>query len=310
MEYIIFIISMSSLVYGANHIVIESEKIALHFEIPAFIIGATIVALGTSLPEMAASITASYYGKSDMAVANILGSVTFNISLVLGVLFLMAKNLNPARDIFKNDSVWIIAPPILFLLMAYDGKISRIDGLLFILLMLSYLLFLNTDKKHFEDGIDEEALKEKFAWMKTSFFLTIGFIFVIFGAKYAIQSASKIALDFGVSEWVIGLLLIAFGTSLPELVVSVVAIRKNNADMAIGNIIGSNVANFAIVLGSAAIVNPLTVDLVKNGFDVACVFASSIILIYLTATKLYSKPAGIILLSIIVLMINHSFNIA
>jgi len=309
MEYIIFIISMSSLVYGANHIVIESEKIALHFEIPAFIIGATIVALGTSLPEMAASITASYYGKSDMAVANILGSVTFNISLVLGVVFFMAKNLNPIRDIFKNDSVWIIAPPILFLLMAYDGKISRIDGLIFIFLMLAYLLFLNTDKKHFEDGIDEEVLKEKFAWMKTSLFLAIGFIFVIFGAKYAIQSASKIALDFGVSEWVIGLLLIAFGTSLPELVVSVVAIRKNNADMAIGNIIGSNVANFAIVLGSAAIVNPLTVDLVKNGFDVACVFASSIILIYLTATKLYTKPAGIILLSIIVLMINHSFNI-
>ncbi len=310
MEYIIFIISMSSLVYGANHIVIESEKIALHFEIPAFIIGATIIALGTSLPEMAASVTASYQGKSDMAVANILGSVTFNISLVLGFVFLMAKNLNPIRDIFKNDSVWIIAPPILFLLMAYDGKISRLDGLIFIFLMVSYLLFLNSDKKHFEDGIDEEALKEKFAWTKTSLFLTMGFIFVIVGAQYAIKSASQIALDFGVSEWVIGLLLIAFGTSLPELVVSIVAVRKNNADMAIGNIIGSNVANFAVVLGSAAIVNPLTIDLIKNGFDVACVFASSIILIYITATKLYSKPAGIILLSIIVLMINHSFNIS
>ncbi len=310
MEYIIFIISMSSLVYGANHIVIESEKIALHFEIPAFIIGATIIALGTSLPEMAASVTASYQGKSDMAVANILGSVTFNISLVLGFVFLMAKNLNPIRDIFRNDSVWIIAPPILFLLMAYDGKISRLDGLIFIFLMVSYLLFLNSDKKHFEDGIDEEALKEKFAWTKTSLLLTTGFIFVIVGAQYAIKSASQIALDFGVSEWVIGLLLIAFGTSLPELVVSIVAVRKNNADMAIGNIIGSNVANFAVVLGSAAIVNPLTVDSIKNGFDVACVFASSIILIYITATKLYSKPAGIILLSIIVLMINHSFNIS
>ena len=310
MDYLIFIISMSSLVYGANHIVIESEKIALHFEIPAFIIGATIIALGTSLPEMAASITASYQGKSDMAVANILGSVTFNISLVLGMVFLLAKNLNPIRDIFKNDSVWIITPPILFLLMAFDGKISRIDGIIFIFLMIAYLLFLNSDKKHFEDGLDEEALKEKFAWIKTSFFLAIGFILVILGAQYAVQSASQIALHFGVSEWVIGLLLIAFGTSLPELIVSIVAVKKNNADMAIGNIIGSNVANFAIVLGSAAIVNPLSVNLVKNGFDVACVFASSIILIYLTATKLYRKPAGIILLSIIVLMIDHSFNIS
>ena len=309
MDYIIFIISMSALVYGANHIVIESEKIALHFEIPAFIIGATIVAIGTSLPEMAASVTASFQNKSDMAVANVLGSVTFNISLVLGSVFLLAKNLNPERDIFKNDSLWIIAPPILFLLMAYDGKISRVDGLIFIFLMIAYLLFLNSDRKHLEDGIDEEVLKEKFMWGKASFFLIIGFIFVIVGAKYAIYSASQIALHFGISEWIIGLLLIAFGTSLPELIVSIVAVKKNNADMAIGNIVGSNVANFAIVLGSAALVNPLNISLVKNGFDVMCVFASSIILIYLTATKLYNKPAGILLLSIIALMIGHSFDV-
>ncbi len=307
MDYIIFVISMASLVYGANHIVFQSEKIALHFKIPSFIIGATIIALGTSLPEMAASVTASWQGKSDMAVANIIGSVTFNISLVLGFIFLIAKNLNPKRDNFKNDSIWIIAPPVLFLLMAYDGVISRLDGLIFIFLMLAYLLFLNYDRKLFEDGIDEEAFKEKFDWIKTSFFLILGFVFVILGAQYTIQSASKIALEFGISEWVIALFLIAFGTSLPELIVSIVAVRKNNADMAIGNIIGSNVANFAVVLGSAAIVNPLSVNLIKNGFDIACMFASSIILIYLTATKLYSKPAGIILLSIIVLMISHSF---
>ncbi len=306
MEYIIFLISMSALIYGANFIVVESEKIALHFEIPAFIIGATIIALGTSLPEMAASITASYHGKSDMAVANVLGSVTFNISLVLGVIFLLAKDITPSRDIFKNDSVWIIIPPVLFTLMAYDGSISRVDGLIFLFLMVAYIVFLQDDRKSLESELDDGILKAKFNWIKTSFFLIIGFTFVIAGAQYTIQSASQIAINFGVSEWVISLLLIAFGTSLPELIVSIIAVKNNNVDMAIGNIIGSNVANFAVVLGASALVNPLHVDLFKNGFDVLCVFASSVILVYICATKLYKKPAGIVLLSIIILFINHS----
>jgi len=306
MEYIIFLISMSALIYGANFIVVESEKIALHFEIPAFIIGATIIALGTSLPEMAASITASYHGKSDMAVANVLGSVTFNISLVLGVIFLLAKNITPTRDIFKNDSFWIIIPPVLFVLMAYDGSISRVDGLIFLFLMVAYIIFLKEDKKSLESGLDDDILKAKFSWIKASFLLTIGFIFVIAGAQYTIQSASQIAINFGISEWVISLLVIAFGTSLPELIVSIIAVKNNNVDMAVGNIIGSNVANFAVVLGASALVNPLHVDLFKNSFDVLCVFASSLVLVYISATKLYKKPAGIVLLSIIILFISHS----
>ena len=308
MVYIIFLVSMAALIYGADHIVNQSEKIALHFKIPSFIIGATVIALGTSLPEMAASVTASYEGKSDMAVANVLGSVTFNISLVLGAIFLLSKNLKPKRDIYKNDSVWIIIPPLFFLLMSYDGMLSRFDGVIFFILMFAYLLFLNNNRKILLNSIDKDILKEKFAWGKTSVFLIIGFVFVIVGAKYTIQSASQIALNFGISEWVIALILIAFGTSLPELVVSIIAVRKNNTDMAIGNIIGSNVANFAVVLGSAALVNPLHVDLTKSGFDVLCMISSSIILVYITATKLYNKPAGIVLLSIIVLMLGHSFS--
>ncbi len=299
---------MAALVYGANHIVVESEKIALHFDISPFVIGATLIAVGTSLPEMAASVTASFQGKSDMAVANVLGSVIFNISLVLGIIFLLAKNLNPARDIFKNDSAWIIIPPILFLLMSYDGVISRFDGFILLLLMVAYLIFLGKDSKSIKNVIDVELLKEKFAWGKTILFLSMGFIFVILGANFTIESASQIARNLGISEWVIALLLIAFGTSLPELVVSIIAVKKKNVDMAIGNIIGSNVANFAIVLGAAALVNPLNIDLVKNGFDVLCVGASSLILVFITANKLYNKSAGIVLLSIILLLIGHSIS--
>ncbi len=305
-DYVIFIVSMAALVYGANHIIVESEKIAIHFDISPFVIGATLIALGTSLPEMAASVTASFQDKADMAVANVVGSVIFNTSLVLGVIFLLATKIKPNRNIFKQDSAWIIIPPVLFLLVSYDGAISRFDGFVFILLMLAYLLFLAKDSKVIEAEIDEEILKEKFTWGKTIVLLIVGFIFVLAGADFTIQSASDIAKSLGVSQWVIALILIAFGTSLPELAVSIMAVKKGDADMAIGNIIGSNVANFAVVLGTSALVNPLNVDLLKNGFDILTLFASSIILVYISATKLYNKSAGIILLSIIVLFIAHS----
>ncbi len=306
MEYIVFLVSMSALIYGANYIIIESERIALHFNISSFVIGATLIAVGTSLPEMAASIAASSAGKPDMAVANVLGSVTFNISLVLGIIFLLSKNLNPKRDLFQNDSAWSLFPVIAFIIMAYDGVIEMFEGFVFLALMCGYLLFLSKDAKAIEGEVNTDLIKEKFAWTKTIIFLLLGFTFVIVGANYTIESASTIARGLGVSEWVISLLLIAFGTSLPELVVSIAAAKKGNADMIIGNIIGSNVANFTIVLGSAAIVNPLNIDFSKYGYDIIIAVASTVMLVFITANKLYNKSAGIALLSIIVLMLHNS----
>lgn len=306
MDYVIFLISMTALIYGANFIVVEAERIALHFHVSSFFIGATLIAVGTSLPEMAASVAASAAGKSDMAVANVLGSVTFNISLILGIIFLIAKDISPKRDLFSNDSAWSLFPLAIFLLMAYDGKIGTFEGFMFLLLMVGYLLFLSKDAKSFEEEIDTNLKEEKFNWKKTLFFLILGFVFVIVGADYTIASASNIAHIWGVSEWIISLILIAFGTSLPELVVSIQAARKKNADMIVGNIIGSNVANFTIVLGSAALVNPLSVDFSKYGYDILCASIASLMLVFITANKLYNKSAGIGLLVIIALMINNA----
>ncbi|NPA74310.1 MAG: calcium/sodium antiporter [Epsilonproteobacteria bacterium] len=306
MEYIIFVVSLASLIYGADFIINESERIALHFNISSFVIGASLVAFGTSLPEMAASMTASYFHKSDMAVANVIGSVIFNISLVLGLVFLIAKKISPKRDLFQKDSAWGLFPVLIFTVMISDGVISRFEGFAFLFVMVAYLVFLTNDAKELTDEIDEELKKEKFNWIKSISLLVVGFVLVIVGAKYTIQSASFIARSMGVSEWVISLLLIAFGTSLPELVVSVKAARKGNADMAIGNIIGSNVANFTMVLGGAAIINPLTINLSNSIFDIVSVLVVSVMLVFITANKLYSKSAGIVLLVMIALVINQS----
>ena len=305
MDILIFVVSMSALIYGADFIIDQSEKIALHFNISAFVIGATLIALGTSLPEMAVSMSASAKGSGDIAVANVIGSTIFNISLVLGAVFLIAKHIIPSRDLFAKDSAWSLFPILIFILMGIDGQLSMLDGILFLCLMAAYLLFLIQSNQ--VDSIDHELEDEKFAWGKTLIFLFIGFVFVVGGANFAIDSAGNIAREFGVSEWIIGLFLVAFGTSLPELTVSIKAALANNADMAIGAIIGSNVANFTMVLGFSSIINPLNVDLSANFFDITAALIVSIMLVFITANKLYNKSAGIVLMTVLALVISNSF---
>jgi cation:H+ antiporter len=307
MDFIIFFAAMAGLVYGADFIVKESERIALHYKISHFVIGATLVAFGTSLPEMAASMMASGYGKSDLAVANVIGSVSFNITLVLGLVFMIAKKMNPKRDLFAKDSAWILMPVMITLLMSLDGKISRIDGFIFLFMMLAYILFLFKDaKEDLESEIDTDLAKEKFNWLMSISLLSIGFILTIGGAHFVVESASSIARMFGVSEWIIGLFLISLGTSLPELVVSLVAVKKGHADLSIGNIIGSNVANFSMVLGSAAMISPLLINLRENYFDIAIMVSASIALLLILANKLYNKAGAVFLLIILALFVNNA----
>ena len=303
MDILIFIVSMGVLIYGADFIIEQSEKIALKYNISNFVIGATLVALGTSLPEMAVSISASVKGSADIAVANVIGSTIFNISLVLGFTFLIAKKISPNRDLFAKDSAWALFPILVFILMGIDGQLNMVDGILFLILMAGYLTFLISSNQ--VDDIDEDLAKEDFSWPKSIALLLVGFAFVIGGADFAIDSASNIARQFGISEWVIGLFLVAFGTSLPELMISVKSALKNNADLAIGNIIGSNVANFTMVLGLASILNPLNVDLSANIFDITAAVIASIMLVFITANRLYNKSAGIALMVILALVIQH-----
>jgi len=307
MDFLIFIISLTALIYGAEFVIKESERIALHFNISSFVIGASLVAFGTSLPEFAASVEASWVGKSDIAISNVIGSVLLNIVMVLGIVFLIAKNLKPKRDLFNLDSAWIFIPVAFFIIMIQDLVISRIEGFVYLLLMVAYLVFLINDGSEIEDEIDEELKKGKFNWIKSIMFLLIGFVLVVQGADWTIWSASNIARTFGVSEWVIGLLMLAFGTSLPELVVSIRAALKGNAEMSIGNIIGSNLANFSMVLGSAAIVNPIKINLEQSLYDIVTMVIASLVFIFILANRLYSRSSGIVLLCIAFLTIAHAF---
>jgi cation:H+ antiporter len=224
----------------------------------------------------------------------------------LAVIFLIAKRFTSNRDFFAKDSIWALMPILFFLLMSIDGKIGKFDAILLLILMVAYLLFLFEDATGMDiEEIDEE-LKANFSWIRSISLLLIGFIIVIIGAHFAVDSASNIAKTFGVSEWVIGAVLISFGTSLPELIISISAALKGKVEMAIGNIIGSNLANTTIVIGAAALINELEFSLVDHVFDISIMTAATVMLIYITANKLYSKPAGISLLILLALFLQNT----
>jgi cation:H+ antiporter len=306
-DFLIFIISLAVLIWGSDILIEQSEKIALQFGISEYVIGATLVAAGTSLPEMAASITASINHKPEIAVANVIGSNIFNITLVLAAVFIVAKKVNPHRDFFAKDSSWALFPVLIFILMVLDGSFSQFDGLLLMLLMFAYVLFLlRAGKDIIKVDEDENEKIEPFRWSKVGILTILGFVLVIVGADYTIESASTIAKSFGVSDWVIGIIMISLGTSMPELMVSVTAALKGKADMAIGAIIGSNMANTTMVLGSAALVNKIDIDPTKYMFDISTMLVATLMLVFISANKLYTKPAGISLLIVLALFLQNT----
>ncbi len=315
MSFVIFVVSMATLIWGADLLIRESERIALRFNISEFVIGATLIALGTSLPEMAASIAASADGKAEIAIANVIGSNILNITMVLGTIFLISKTINPDRDFFAKDSYWALVPVLVFILMIIDGVVSRFDAVLLLLLMGAYILFLlreatgiiSDQLEELSEDLENQTVDD-FSWSVTIPLIIAGILLVIVGANFTIDSASDIARGFGISEWVIGIIMISLGTSLPELVVSVAAATKGKVDMAIGNIIGSNMANTTIVLGAAALTNPMKIDISPYIFDIATMFVATLILVFLTANKLYSKPAGISLFIILGLFLEHTLS--
>jgi cation:H+ antiporter len=306
LSFVIFVIAMGVLIWGADLLIQQSERIALKFNIPEFIIGATLIAFGTSLPEMAASIAASISNKPDIAIANVIGSNILNITLVLAAVFLIATKINPSRDFFAKDSTWALVPVLVFILMILDGVITRFDASLLLLLMGAYLVFLLQDAKNIpeEDLVDLDI--GTFSWVKSIPVLSGGFILVIIGAHFTVESASDIAKSFGISEWIIGIIMVALGTSLPELVVSISAAVKGKVDMAIGNIIGSNMANTSVVLGAAAFAKPMSINAHAYLFDIATMIVATLILVFITANKLYNKSAGISLIIILGLFLNNT----
>lgn len=284
----LLIIGFVMLIKGADWFVDGAAGIADKLHIPQLIIGLTIVAMGTSAPEAAISISASVQGSADIAVGNILGSNILNILIILGITSVITP-LAVQKSTVKYEIPFVIIISVIFgLIGLFDNSIGFIDGILLWVLFIAYIayLFIMTKKGKIQaDESDDEdnGKKPKKVWQLILFGI-IGIALVVFGSNITVNAATEIATMFGMSERFIGLTIVALGTSLPELVTSITAALKKNADIAIGNIVGSNIFNILFVIGTSAMITPVAY---QNQFLIDSIFcvATAILLLLLVLNK-------------------------
>ena len=267
------------LVKGSDWFVDGAAGIAAKFRIPQIIIGLTIVAMGTSAPEAAVSITAATAGSADITVGNVVGSNIMNVLVILGLACAIVP-IAVGKSTLKIDIPFMIAISAIFLLLGWDDTITRIDGLVLVALFAGYIGYMIWEAIHSNEEGDE--IKDMPIW-KLLLSTVIGMALIIFGADVAVDAATKLAQIFGMSERFIGLTVVALGTSLPEMFTSVTAARKGNADIAIGNIVGSNIFNILFVVGLSSMV--IDVPFAANFRIDMLVAIASCVFIWLAALK-------------------------
>ncbi len=294
MNYILLLVGFILLIKGADFFVEGSSNIAKFLRIPTIIIGLTLVAFGTSAPEAAVSITASLNKSADISISNIIGSNIFNLFVVLGITALF-KDVVTEKEVIKKDySLSLISSILLLVLIVVNYflkgslMLSRIGGLVLVALLIYYLISLIKGVDSSKKQVEQKPFK-----IKDVILIIIGLACVVFGGNLTVNSATEIARSFGLSERFIGLSIIAIGTSLPELCTSLVALLKGEDDIAVGNVIGSNIFNILFILGASSLVNPMLIN-IESIIDLSILIIASIILLIFGFNDLkISKKEGI-----------------
>ena len=258
------------LIKGADYFVEGTSKMAIKMHVPEIVVGLTIVAMGTSAPEAAISITAALNNNAGISIGNVVGSNIMNVALILGLSALIAK-LPIKKNTLKIEIPFTIAITVVLCAIGYFAQeINRMGAAVLVVLFIMFLSYLLWLTKHGQDGVEEvEPLSEKDTFLRLAIISVLGVVAIVVGSDLTVDSATVIAQYFGLSQRVIGLTIVAFGTSLPELVTSVTAARRGNTDIAIGNIVGSNIFNILFVLGVSGLVSPspipFTINFVYDG---------------------------------------------
>lgn len=260
MTWVLLIAGLVLLVFGADLLVKGAARLAANFGVPALVIGLTVVAFGTSAPELAVSVKSAYSGQAELAISNVVGSNIFNILFILGVAALVSP-LIISHQLIRQDVPIMVAASLMLVAMTIDGQINRLEAAILTLGLISYTCFLFYQGKQkgvdTSDGEVEELIKVKVPMWQNLLLVAGGLTLLVVGARWLVQSAVELALAWGVNEAVIGLTIVAAGTSLPEVVTSIVATYRGERDIAVGNVVGSNIFNILCVLGISGLVSPI-----------------------------------------------------
>ncbi|MGD8258040.1 MAG: calcium/sodium antiporter [Desulfobacterales bacterium] len=281
--YILFIIGLIFLIKGADFLVDGAASIARQLNIADLVVGLTVVAFGTSTPELFVNIFASVKGNTDIAIGNVIGSNIANVFLILGASSIIFPLAVTKGTVWKEIPFSLLAAIVLFI-TANDqlldssqlSDLTRIDGLIFLSFFVIFIYYTFSIATHIE-GMEAHVPAKQSGWLRSSLYVILGLVGLTVGGKWIVDGAVVLATTYGMSESLVGLTIVAVGTSLPELATSAVAAHKRNVEIAVGNVVGSNIFNIFFVLGISAIIKPLPFQ-IKNNLDIGVVILSSLLL--------------------------------
>lgn len=297
----LFVVSLFVLIKASDFFVDAAESIGLSLGISPFIIGVTIVAFGTSLPELAASIVAVLSGSSELVVANAVGSNITNIVLVLGVAAIVSGNIYLKHNIMDTDMPLLIGSAAFLYFVLADQVVTKVEAILFLLALIIFIV-------NSAMGERDETADRKPVELKQYLILVLAGVFIYFGATYTIVSIKELSILLNVNQEIIGLTAVALGTSLPEVAVSVSAARKGKAEIAVGNILGSNIFNTYCVMGIPALIGNLTIPDGIISFSLPFMIFVSILFAYMIQSKKISKWEGALLILMYVFFLMETLN--
>lgn len=297
-QVVLLLVGFVFLIKGSDFFVDGASSIASILKVPTIIVGLTIVAFGTSAPEAAVSITSSLTGSNAMAVSNVIGSNLFNMLMVIGIAALLS-NLLMEKSVLEKDLPFLVGITILFAVFIFiGGDITNIEGIILLVILIAYIIYLIFDAKKSSESTVVE--KPKWSLPKSIVFIIIGLVGIVLGGDLVVDSASAIAIALGMSETLVGLTIVAIGTSLPELVTSITALKKGENQLVIGNVIGSNIFNILFVLGASSAISAIPID---SGMLVDVLFMIGVTIlcfIFGKTQEKYDKKEGTILILLFV----------
>ncbi|WP_078427767.1 calcium/sodium antiporter [Alkalihalobacterium alkalinitrilicum] len=309
MDYMLLIIGFALLIKGADYFVKGASNIATALRISPMLIGLTIVAFGTSSPEATVSMIAAFEENAGVAMGNVIGSNIFNITLVVGLTALI-NPLKVESDTIRKEIPFTLLAGIALIILISDislqslsaNILTRSDGLILLLFFTIFLYYIfEVARRSRENDSNNNWDQDTPPWKKNLLFTLVGLAAIILGGDLVVKNATQIAISFGMSETLVGLTIVAIGTSLPELITSITAAVKKESDIALGNIVGSNIFNILFVLGAASVISPIRVES-KIFFDVVLMLFLTVLLLVFSRTKfIVGKREGIILTSAYIL---------
>lgn len=293
-QVVLLLVGFVFLIKGSDFFVDGASSIASILKVPTLIVGLTIVAMGTSAPEAAVSITSSLTGSNAMAVSNVIGSNLFNMLMVIGIAALLSELLME-KKVLEKDLPFLVGITLLFAIFLFIGwDINNIEGIILILIMVAYIIYLVRDARKSKEASEVE--KPKFSLPKSILLIVVGLVGIVLGGDLVVDSASAIAIAFGMSETLVGLTIVAIGTSLPELVTSITALKKGENQLVIGNVIGSNIFNILFVLGASSAISAIPIDSSMMIDVVFMIVVTILCFIFGKTQDKYDKKEGIILI--------------